>query len=542
MDVQAPPERRAASAPLISPVQSFLERLHAAHVEERGGEVASYIPELAGADPEWFGICLVTVDGAVYEVGDTRRPFTLQSISKPLTYGLVLDELSPAAVAERVGVEPTGDAFNGIALEPGRGRPQNPMVNAGAITMSGLVRARDGRTPIERLLETYGRYAGRALAVDGAVSRSEAATGHRNRAIAHLLRGAGMLDGDPERVLDVYFDQCAVTVDARDLAMIAASLAAGGVNPCTGERAASEDAVRTVLSVMSSCGMYDSAGEWLCSVGLPAKSGVSGGILAVLPGQLGIGVFSPPLDRQGNSVRGIRVCQSLSRELRLHLVQSGRPPGPAIRAAYTLANRGSKRARSEVELVALAADGGRSRVLELQGDLGFAAVEGILRALAGDGVDRRLVVLDLRAGDPRRPGGRAAAGRARREPRRGPGTARPRGRPPACTAGARPPSCSRSSTTRSSGARPGCSPRPASPPSRCTSRSSDTSWWPVSTRSAWIACASCSRPAGSRRGSRSSAPATPPTSSCCWCAATSASRSGCRADSGAGLRPAPPGW
>ena len=153
--------------------------------------------------------------------------------------------------------------------------------------------------------------------------------------------------------------------------------------------------MRTVLSVMASCGMYDSAGEWLYSVGLPAKSGVAGGILAVLPGQLGIGVFSPPLDRAGNSVRGIRVCQSLSRELRLHLVQSGRPPGPAIRAAYTLANRGSKRARSEVELVALAADGGRSRVLELQGDLGFAAAEGILRALAGDGADRRLVLLDL---------------------------------------------------------------------------------------------------------------------------------------------------
>ena len=295
----------AASAErIVSPVLAHLERLHARHASDHSGALASYIPELAKADPSSFGICVATIGGAVYEVGDTRQAFTLQSISKPLTYGLALADHGEGAVRARIGVEPTGDAFNAIALSPGSGIPFNPMVNAGAIAAAGLVGASVGRTPFDRIADSYAAWAGRPLAVDESVYRSERDTGHRNRAIAHLLRSTGALDGDPDEAVDRYFRQCSVTVDARDLALMGATLAAGGRHPLTGVRVAEPSVVRAMLSVMATCGMYDGAGEWLFDIGLPAKSGVSGGILAVLPGQLGIAVFSPPLDPRGNSVRG----------------------------------------------------------------------------------------------------------------------------------------------------------------------------------------------------------------------------------------------
>jgi glutaminase len=345
---------------LLSPVAAYLARLHDRYADVSDGEVATYIPELAKADPAWFGICVATCDGAIYETGDSRQTFTIQSMSKPLTYGIVLEDNGEQDVRRRIGVEPSGEAFNSISLAPGSGTPLNPMINAGAIAAASLVRTPAGVSPLERILDTYSRYAGRPLSVDWAVCRSETETGHRNRAIGHLLRNSGVLEDDPETALQLYFQQCSVLVDCRDLAVVAATLANGGVNPCTGERAASEETVRRVLSVMTSCGMYDFAGEWLCAVGLPAKSGVSGGILAVLPGQLGIGVFSPPLDPRGNSVRGVRVCEDISRDLGLHLVQSGRRPGPPIRSTYDLSRSGSKRVRSEREAAVLADHGSRA--------------------------------------------------------------------------------------------------------------------------------------------------------------------------------------
>lgn len=309
--------RRAGSRPvgvaderLASPITAYLERLHARHRPVAEGRVATYIPALATADPAWFGICLVTADGAIYEAGDTRQPFTIQSISKPLAYGLVLEQQGEAAVRDRVGVEPTGDAFNSISLAPDTGTPFNPMINAGAIAIASLVRGQNGSRPLEIVLDAYSRYAGRPLTIDQTVYESESATGHRNRAIAHLLRNSGVIAADPEQALQLYFQQCSVLVDCRDLAVMAATLANGGINPLTGLRVARDETVRSVLTVMTSCGMYDFAGEWLYSVGLPAKSGVSGGMLAVLPGQFGIGVFSPLLDSRGNSVRGVRVCQA----------------------------------------------------------------------------------------------------------------------------------------------------------------------------------------------------------------------------------------
>ena len=354
-------------------------------------------------DPASFGIVVATVDGAVYEIGDTRTPFTIQSMAKPLTYAAILDRLGPAAVRRRIGVEPTGDAFNAISLGPGTGMPLNPMVNAGAITAVGLMpstsevagRGGPGETRLEALVASLGRFAGRELDLDEAVYASERDTGHRNRAIAHLLRGTGAIEDDPDAVVDAYFKVCAVSITARDLALIAVTLANGGRHPLTGEQAASDATVRDTLSVMATCGMYDGAGEWLYEVGLPAKSGVSGGIFAVLPGQLGIGVWSPRLDSRGNSVRGVAVCRDLAHELDLHLVRGSRPPS-AVRTRASVAALPSKRARGAHERERISVDGDRSLVIELQGSLGFVAVETLAReALPADGA-ADAVVVDLR--------------------------------------------------------------------------------------------------------------------------------------------------
>jgi glutaminase len=379
----------------VSPIAAYLDELLERHAGDASGEVATYIPELAEVDPDQFGICIATVDGAMYETGDTRFHFTIQSMSKPLTYGLALELAGEAAVRSRVGVEPSGDPFNEISLRARTGTPVNPMINAGAITCAGIVDDASAEAE-ELLLRTYSTYAGRRLGIDGAVYRSEADTGHRNRAIAHLLRGHGVLPGDAESALDLYFRQCSVEVDCRDLALIAATLANGGVNPVSGERAVREDVVRSVLSVMTTCGMYDGAGEWLVSVGIPAKSGVSGGVLGVLPGRLGVAVFSPRLDEQGNSVRGVAVCRDLSHDLALHLIRPGERSAAAVRAAYRLGQRSSKRqrtpeARSEIREASF-----RTAVFELQGDLDFMAAEAVSRSLLGREEAAELVVIDLR--------------------------------------------------------------------------------------------------------------------------------------------------
>ena len=307
--------------------------------------MATYIPELAKANPAWFGIVIATVDGHVYEVGTTRQTFTIQSISKPLVYGVALEDRGRERVRDAVGVEPSGDAFNSISLEPGSGRPLNPMINAGAIATSSLVGGDTREARLARVVGAISAYAGRPLAIDEAVFESERETGHRNRAIGHMLRNYGIVSEDPEPALELYFKQCSILVDCRDLAMIAATLANGGVNPVSGERAVSAEFIDPILSVMTTCGMYDFAGEWVYRVGMPAKSGVGGGIVAVLPGQLGIGVFSPALDERGNSVRGVGVCEALSNDLGLHFLHPPRPSVSTVRARYTLATVRSKRRR-----------------------------------------------------------------------------------------------------------------------------------------------------------------------------------------------------
>jgi glutaminase len=385
-----------SQAGITSPIQGFVDRLHARHRDLRGGRVATYIPELAKADPEWFGICIATTDGRVYEAGDTRQPFTIQSISKPFVYGLALEDRGREAVLAKIGVEPTGDAFNSIRLAPTSGCPQNPMINAGAIAATSLVAGHSPEDKLDRLCAVLSLHAGRPLPLDPAVYRSERATGHRNRAIGHMLRNFDILTEDPEGVLDLYFRQCSIAVDCRDLSLMAATLANGGVNPVTGLRAVRHDFVRDILSVMTTCGMYDSAGEWLYRVGMPAKSGVAGGLLAVLPGQLGIGVFSPPLDEHGNSVRGIAACRDLSLELDLHLMRVPRSSRSAIRAQYTLAGVRSKRRRSEPERRLLEAAGTRAKVYELQGDLAFSAVEAVVRRIVEASDVTEFAILEFR--------------------------------------------------------------------------------------------------------------------------------------------------
>ncbi|MGE4428371.1 MAG: glutaminase A, partial [Solirubrobacteraceae bacterium] len=351
-----------------SVVQRYVEDVHASLVEERGGAVADYIPELAQVDEDAFGICLCTADGHLYEVGDTRTAFTIQSMSKPFTYGLALGDHGRAAIDAKVGVEPSGDAFNEISLEPDSGRPRNPMINAGAITSASLVAGDDDEERFARVRDLYSRCAGRDLDIDEEVFGSELRTGHRNRAIGYMLRTVGILEQDPEPIVARYFRQCSIRVDARDLAQMAATLAGNGVHPRTGEQALDPLVVERVLSVMTTCGMYDAAGDWVSGVGLPAKSGVGGGIIAVLPGQLGIAIYSPRLDAHGNSVRGVAACQRLSREMELHFMHVTRGARSAIRAAFDVRDRPSRHRRTDEERAVLDRVGGRARIFELHGD------------------------------------------------------------------------------------------------------------------------------------------------------------------------------
>jgi glutaminase len=386
-----PPTGRVAS-----PIQDYLTRLHARLSQIDTGKVATYIPELANANPAWFGVVIATVDGHVYEVGDTRQTFTIQSISKPLVYGVALEDRGRERVRDAVGVEPSGDAFNSISLEPGSGRPLNPMINAGAIATSSLVAGDTRGARLERVVGAISAYAGRPLAIDEAVFESERETGHRNRAIGHMLRNYGIVSEDPEPALELYFKQCSILVDCRDLAMIAATLANGGVNPVTSERAVNAEFIDPILSVMTTCGMYDFAGEWVYRVGMPAKSGVGGGIVAVLPGQLGIGVFSPALDERGNSVRGVGVCEALSNDLGLHFLHPPRPSVSTVRARYTLATVRSKRRRPANETQLLDLHGTRAAVYELQGDLRFSTVERIVREIVDRAQTLDFAVLDFK--------------------------------------------------------------------------------------------------------------------------------------------------
>lgn len=356
-------------------VQHYLDRIRAEQIELRDGALASYIPELSTVDPESFGLSLSTSDGYVYESGDTAVEFTIQSISKPFTYALALELIGQDAVDAKIGVEPSGEAFNEISVDNVTKTPKNAMINAGAIAAVSLVPGAGADERFNRILEFYSACAGRRLHVDMDVYGSEKATGNRNRAIAYMLASFGVLDGDPDEVLDVYFRQCSVRVTSTDLARMATTLARGGCNPMTGRRVIGAKVVRRTLSVMVTCGMYDATGDWVSAVGMPAKSGVGGGIVAVLPGQLGIGVYSPRLDARGNSVRGVEVCRNLSSQLGLHFLSVTRESSSTLRAVFEVSPG--------------------VRVYEVHGDLLFAGAEQVLRTAERDRDSYDVAVLDV---------------------------------------------------------------------------------------------------------------------------------------------------
>ncbi len=299
-------------------LQVAIEELHAHYKGLTEGEVATYIPELGRADPEQFGIALTSADGRTFSTGDCDAEFTIQSISKPFTFGMAVEEFGHERVSRHVGVEPSGDAFNAIELQNGTNRPFNPMVNSGAITVTALLHSRYGEHAIDAIVDRLSAAAGRRLSLDQGVYDSERRTGHRNRAIAHLLLNFGLVHDEAEAALDTYFKQCAILVSCRDLSVMAATLANMGTNPVTDTPVFDLRSVRSMLAIMFTCGMYDYSGEWAYRVGVPAKSGVAGGVLAVVNRQLGIATYSPRLDARGNSRRGIEACAELASRFGLH--------------------------------------------------------------------------------------------------------------------------------------------------------------------------------------------------------------------------------
>lgn len=331
---EAPPKAEAlalSSPPDRSPLEigeieaeswmACLQALYRKYLPWRQGKIYASEPDLVDINRDSFGISMATVAGQVFSVGDCDVSFLIQSISKVFAYGLALEDWGRDEVLGKVDVEPTGDAYNSIIkVESKSKRPYNPMVNTGAIAITSLIKGRGAAHRLTRLLDMYRRYIGHRVFVDTPTFVSEQMNGDRNWAISYLLRNFGMISGDIGQTLDLYLQQCSVLLDCRDLALMGATLANNGVNPLTAERAIQADYVRDLLSVMYTCGMYDFAGGWVYQVGFPAKSGVGGGIIGVVPDKMGIAVFSPPLDERGNSIRGIKVCEELSRRFKLHIL------------------------------------------------------------------------------------------------------------------------------------------------------------------------------------------------------------------------------
>ncbi|OYO10633.1 glutaminase [Enemella evansiae] len=365
-----------------TPVPDYLAEILNDCNSNDGGELADYIPELAQADPNQLGVAITTLDGVTYSAGDDEVQFSIQSISKPFAYALAIEDRGLDAVLEVVGDEPTGDAFNEISLEPDTGRPRNPMINIGAITTHSLVGAPglDVAARFERARSGMSAFAGRELEVDDAVFESEVATGYRNTALAYLVRARDKISEDPGILVREYTRQCSVLVSVRDLSVMAATLANGGTNPVTGVQVVSPRAARQVMSVMFTCGMYDAAGDWVSHVGIPAKSGVAGGIIGALPGQCGLGTFSPRLDSFGNSTRGVQLFERLSEDMGMHLM--GTPPN----ALSVL--------RDQVELVP-GLDGPDARLVVVQGAVNFAGAEQVLRQLVELSPGGQEVILDV---------------------------------------------------------------------------------------------------------------------------------------------------
>ena len=308
-----PPER----------VDELLEEAHHRFRSNDDGVVADYIPALAKVPRNLFGLCVVEADGAVHTVGDVDHAFSIQSVSKPFVFALICQAIGAEPARERVGVNATGLPFNSVmAVELNTDRTMNPMVNAGAIATTSLAPGDTAEAKWHFIQEGLSRFAGHELKMDSEIYESEAATNLRNRGIAKLLEGYERMYFDALEATDIYTRQCSLLVTARDLAVMGATLADGGVNPLTGERVIDEAHCKRILAVLATAGLYEESGDWLYEVGLPGKSGVSGGIVTIAPGKGGLGTFSPPLDGAGNSVRGQLATKFLSERLGLNLFAS----------------------------------------------------------------------------------------------------------------------------------------------------------------------------------------------------------------------------
>lgn len=312
-----------AVLPAVERVRAFLAQVHEQFASVDDGSLSDVAPALGLADPAHFGLAVLGVNGALHEHGDSRVPFTIQSVSKPFTYALVAQELGVETLRERVGVNATGLPFNSAhAVEQGRPGPTNPLVNAGAIATVSLGPGEGVEERWRWLRNGLSRFAGRDLALDEETLRSERATNYRNRALANLMRSFGTVEGSPLDAVEIYTRACALEVTAVDLAVMGAVLADGGVHPVTGERVVSEEVARVTLALMVISGMYETSGDWLIDVGMPAKSGIGGGIVTVSPGRGALGTYSPLLDAAGNSVRGGLAAAMFGRSLGLDLLAS----------------------------------------------------------------------------------------------------------------------------------------------------------------------------------------------------------------------------
>ena len=286
------------------------------------GHVATYIPELKNARRDDLGICMIDMDNEVHTAGNYDKKFTIQSISKPIILALVLSENNWDYVFSKVGMEPSGDPFNSIMKLERKDskKPCNPMINAGAIVTTSMIKGKNLKEKEEKMLNFFKKLSKNDnLKINYDVYESEKATGDRNRAMAYLLKNDGFIEGDVEEVLDLYFKQCSIEIDCIDLARIGVNLASYGVDIKTGERLIDEKISRIVKTFMVTCGMYDASGEFAIKVGIPAKSGVGGGILASVPKKMGIGIYGPALDKKGNSIAGIKVLEDLSKQLELSI-------------------------------------------------------------------------------------------------------------------------------------------------------------------------------------------------------------------------------
>jgi glutaminase len=307
-------------------VEAALKAAHAKYQGLQEGKNADYIPALAKVPSNLFGIALVTVDGQVFAVGDVEQLFSIQSISKVFTMAEVMQQSGADAVVDGVGVDATGQVFNSIdAVEQYKGHEMNAFVNPGAIATTSLVSGASEQAIWDKIIGIQSAFAGRALQVNQEVYKSESDTNQRNQAIGMLMYAYGLIKENPARATDLYTRQCSVNVNARDLAAMAATLANGGVNPVTKKKVIDQQHVPGILAVMATAGLYDDSGKWLFATGLPAKSGVGGGIIAVSPGRFGIAAFSPPLDAAGNSVRAQKAIADVSAAL------GGNPYAPAPR-------------------------------------------------------------------------------------------------------------------------------------------------------------------------------------------------------------------